>query len=50
MFFVQMADLAPNGDLLYKIKSDPVVLGRLLSLIKAGGSLKRRFRAEDDAD
>ena len=48
--FVQMADLAPNGGLLYKIRSDPVVLGRLLSLMKAGGSLKRRFRAEDDAD
>ena len=37
MFFVQMADLAPNGGLLYKIRSDEVVLGQLLSLMKAGG-------------
>lgn len=37
MFLVQMADLASSGDLVYKMRSDPVVLGGLLSLMKVGG-------------
>ena len=49
-FFVQTADIEPNGVLSYNIRSDPVVFDLLLSLFKGGESMRRRSRALSDAD
>lgn len=49
-FFVQTADIEPNGVLSYNITSDPVVFDLLLSLLTGGESMRRQSRALSDAD
>ena len=49
-FFVQTADIEPNGVLSYNIRSDPVVFDLLLSLLEGGESMRRWSRALRDAN
>lgn len=49
-FFVQTADIEPNGVLSYNRRGDPVVFDLLLSLLKGGESMRHRSRALSDAD